>query len=141
MISPWWREGLFFTCLACGRCCRGEPGAIFVTPEEEQALAAFHSIELEEFRRRFETGRWGSPSLREKERGECVFFSSPENRCSVYPLRPLQCRLFPFWPSILESPEEWEKTASECPGMNGGEWHSPEEIAELLSRNPFLDLL
>ena len=141
MTSPWWSKGLFFTCLGCGRCCRGEPGAIFVTPEEEQALAVLHSVELEEFRRRFETGRWESPSLKEKERGECVFFSSPENRCSVYPIRPLQCRLFPFWPSILESLEEWEKTGSECPGINGGEWHSPEEIAELLSRNPFLDLL
>ncbi len=141
MNFPWWSGGLFFTCLGCGRCCRGEPGAIFLTPEEEDALAAFHFLEREEFRRRFETGRWERASLREKERGECVFFSSSENRCCVYALRPLQCRLFPFWPSILESREEWENTASECPGMNWGEWHSSGEIAGLLSRNPFPGLL
>ncbi len=44
----WWEEGLRFTCLGCGRCCRGEPGAIYFTPEEEAAMAAFLGTGTEE---------------------------------------------------------------------------------------------
>ena len=137
----WWEKGLRFTCLGCGRCCRGEPGAIYFTAEEEERMAAFLSSPLPEFRRRYVTSRWRAPSLKERQNGDCIFYDASSDRCVLYPVRPLQCRLFPFWPSVLESREEWERTASECPGMNGGEWHSPEEIAALLSRNPFPGLL
>ena len=62
----WWEEGLRFTCLGCGRCCRGEPGAIYFTPEEEAAMAAFLGVDVGEFRNRFVTGKWRAPSLKEK---------------------------------------------------------------------------
>ena len=31
-----------------------------------------------------------------------------------------QCRIFPFWPELLESRQEWRKTARYCPGMGKG---------------------
>ena len=46
----WWEEGLRFTCLGCGRCCRGEPGAIFFTPEEEEKIAEAKKDETRERR-------------------------------------------------------------------------------------------
>ncbi|MBR1671593.1 MAG: YkgJ family cysteine cluster protein, partial [Fretibacterium sp.] len=49
-------------------------------------------------------------------------------RCSVYPVRPSQCRLFPFWPELLRSREMWELYAARCPGMNEGPLLSPAEI-------------
>ena len=36
-------------------------------------------------------------------------------------MKPTQCRLFPFWPELLESKREWYKTAAWCPGMGKGE--------------------
>ncbi|MGI6784685.1 MAG: YkgJ family cysteine cluster protein [Aminivibrio sp.] len=137
----WWEEGLRFSCIGCGRCCRGEPGAIFYTPEEEAALAAQLGLSLQEFRDRYTTSRWEAPSLKEKRGGDCIFHDEKTNLCLVYEVRPMQCRLFPFWPSLLESPETWERAALSCPGMNDGDWHSPEEIADLLADCPFPDLL
>jgi len=40
--------------------------------------------------------------------------------CSIHPARPTQCRIFPFWPELVESRREWRKTARYCPGMGQG---------------------
>lgn len=116
---PWWSGGLHFECLGCGRCCRGEPGGIFVTPEEEKRIAAFLELSADEFRRRYETGRWRFPSVKESRDGRCVM-NCPDNRCRVYALRPVTCRTWPFWPEVLASPEAWNAAAAQCPGMNSG---------------------
>ncbi|MDD3917869.1 MAG: YkgJ family cysteine cluster protein [Synergistaceae bacterium] len=137
----WWEEGLHFTCLGCGRCCRGEPGAIFFTPEEEEKIASFLSLPVSEFRRRYVTSRWRAPSLKEKNNGDCVFYDAAADRCFIYRVRPLQCRLFPFWPALLESEEAWNQAAALCPGMNQGDFHTAREIRGLLGLNPFPDLL
>jgi len=137
----WWEEGLRFSCLGCGRCCRGEPGAIFITPVEESSIACYLGITTEDFGKRFKTSRWKAPSLKEKKNGECIFYRAENSRCSVYPVRPLQCRLFPFWPVLLSSEEEWEKAAGDCPGMNSGRLYPAPEIAELLAQCPFPSLL
>lgn len=137
----WWEKGLRFTCLGCGRCCRGEPGAIYFTAEEEERMAAFLSSPLPEFRRRYVTSRWRAPSLKERQNGDCIFYDASSDRCVLYPVRPLQCRLFPFWRVLLESEEAWNEAAASCPGMNEGAFHSAEEIRTLLGLNPFPDLL
>ena len=72
-------------------------------------------------------------SLREKPNLDCVFWdgsSSPgENGgCSVYGARPLQCRTYPFWDSVVSSKGAWDGMAAHCPGMNSGRLHSGEEI-------------
>ena len=137
----WWDRGLRFTCLGCGRCCRGEPGAIYYTPEEEERIALFLSLPVPEFRRRCTTSRWLFPSLIERQNGDCFFYDAVSDRCSIYPVRPLQCQLFPFWPFLLESEEAWNEAACSCPGMNEGALHTFEEISGLLGLNPFPDLL
>ncbi|MGI6253694.1 MAG: YkgJ family cysteine cluster protein [Synergistaceae bacterium] len=137
----WWKEGLRFSCIACGRCCRGEPGAIYFTPEEEQALASRFNLSLQEFRDRYTTSRWEAPSIREKRWGDCIFHDEKTNLCLVYEDRPMQCRLFPFWPSLLRTRKAWNRAAQYCPGMNDGELYDEERIAALLDACPFPDLL
>ncbi len=36
--------------------------------------------------------------IKDGKKGECLFFQ--KGRCSIYPARPLACRVFPFWFSI-----------------------------------------
>ena len=36
------------------------------------------------------------------------------------PPKPIRCRIFPFWPELVESLAEWQKTAGYCPGMGKG---------------------
>jgi Fe-S-cluster containining protein len=42
--------------------------------------------------------------------GGCVFLSA-NGQCGIYETRPLQCRTYPFWPSLLATPEDWEEEA------------------------------
>jgi Fe-S-cluster containining protein len=42
----------------------------------------------------------------------------------------MQCRTFPFWPENVQSARAWEALKSFCPGIDEGDWHSPEEIRE-----------
>jgi len=137
----WWEGGLRFTCLSCGRCCRGAPGAIYFTDAEGAEIASFLSLSDAEFGRRYVTLRWEAPSIRERQNGECLMYDASTARCAIYPVRPAQCCLFPFWPSLLESREEWDAAARSCPGMNSGELHTAVEISSLLRINPFPDLL
>jgi Fe-S-cluster containining protein len=71
-------------------------------------------------------------SLKEKANYDCIFW---KDGCTVYSVRPLQCRTFPFWRNMLSSPAAWELAASGCPGMGSGVLRSREQIeAELAAR-------
>jgi len=129
-----------FTCLGCGRCCRGDPGAIFFTAEEGERVRKHLGVEPEEFERRYVTGKWGRLSFVERPGGDCVFYDAETAKCAIYPIRPLQCSLFPFWPSVMESRAEWDREARWCPGMNDGSLHDREEIQFFLRQCPFDDL-
>ena len=39
----------------------------------------------------------------------CIFLDETTNQCQIYEARPAQCRTYPFWPSILLSPEKWNE--------------------------------
>jgi len=140
MKTAWWSEGVFFSCKGCGRCCRGEPGAIFFTVEEGERVRNFLELSETEFRRNYVTYIWGRPSFVERQNGDCVFYDASCSKCVIYPIRPLQCVLFPFWISVMESKEKWDKEARRCPGMNDGCLHAAKEIQTLLSQDPFGDL-
>lgn len=122
--TKWYESGLKFECTQCGNCCTGSPGYVYVTEEEIERIAAFlrrpgQGLEPHQIRR---VGRdW---SLTEdKKSGDCVFLertSTGKRVCSIYPVRPMQCRTWPFWDSLLESPETWDAATWDCPGMNKG---------------------
>ncbi len=136
----WWKNGLFFECIGCGRCCRGEPGAIWFTPEEEKAIAAYLGKSPEDFLASCVTSVGGRRSIREHRNGDCIFLDTEKQRCRIYPVRPSQCALFPFWPSLLACPERWAAYARSCPGMDRGRRYEEAEILALLERSPFEDL-
>ena len=100
-------------------------------PCEEERIASELSISRDELRRRFETKRWRFPSLRERDGGRCIM-NGLDNRCRIYRCRPIECRTWPFWPELLESPESWDRAARHCPGMNSGTLWTPSQIAAVL---------
>ena len=106
------------TCQTCpGNCCRGQTGYIWVTAEELESQAAYLGMDLEVFSREYVRRAEGRFSLRErKTKGEylCCFFNPDERRCLIYPVRPTQCRTFPFWESFRADPRE---VLEECPGV------------------------
>ena len=123
--SPWYAAGLCFECQRCGECCRGEPGYVWVTAADLDRIAAYLRANPEDLSassvRRF--GR--RLSLRERPNGDCVFYAGG---CTIYPVRPQQCRTFPFWPENLTSRRRWERVGKECRGIGRGRLWTAREI-------------
>jgi Fe-S-cluster containining protein len=124
---PWYGNGLAFGCTGCGSCCRGE-GYVWMTPPEVEAIAAFLGITPDAFSRRYLRRVGRSTSLVEKPNHDCIFW---EGGCTVYPVRPTQCRTFPFWPENLETPGAWEAVVQHCPGAGNGRSYDLVEIRRL----------
>lgn len=121
--DKWYQEGLRFTCTECGKCCTGAPGYVWMTQEEIKRIADFLERDdgwLPDDRLRRVGFRY---SLTEKSNGDCVFLQSDSNGkriCSIYSVRPLQCRTWPFWTSNLKTPRDWAEAGENCPGINNG---------------------
>ena len=124
---PWYRDGLRFRCTLCGACCAGEPGYVWLTDEETAAIAVYRKEPLEEFIAIFTRSVGQQRSLRERVNGDCIFYDRAQG-CTIYPVRPRQCRTWPFWESNVATAEDWEETCVICPGSGKGELISAEEI-------------
>jgi len=131
--QPWYFVGLAFECQNCGRCCAGpEEGYVWLDEREIAAIAGFLGMPearmWEDYVRR--VGR--RLSLREqKPSHDCVFLSADgqgRRTCIVYPVRPTQCRTWPYWPGNLRRPEDWAVAAARCRGVNRGKLMSFDEI-------------
>ena len=106
-------------CEACGgHCCTGESGYIWAKYDEIEKMAEFVNLTVEDFATMYLKKVKHRYSLREKQLGPdnfaCIFFDESMKRCSIYPVRPLQCRTFPFWEQFKNDEEEVRK---ECPGI------------------------
>ncbi len=128
---PWYRDGLQFTCTQCGHCCTGEPGFVWVNDHDLAAIAEFLGEPLVEVRAMYTRLAARGLTLREKGNGDCVFYDRKVG-CTIYPVRPPQCRTWPFWESNVATPESWERTCQVCPGSGQGELISVEEITQRL---------
>src|SRR5262245_8313639 len=120
MTTPWYRDGLHFRCTRCGNCCTGEPGFVWVNAEEIAAIAEYRGEPVEEVKGLYTRREWSRRSLKEKANGDCVFYERGRG-CTVYEVRPRQCRTWPFWESNVATPEAWEQTCAVCPGSGKGE--------------------
>jgi Fe-S-cluster containining protein len=127
--EPWYKDGLPFTCTQCGKCCTGTPGFVWVNDEEIRALAEFRGETVEEVTGLYTFMARRGRSLRDLADGDCVFYSKTEG-CTVYPVRPRQCRTWPFWQSNVASPDTWKQTCAVCLGSGQGTLISAEEILE-----------
>lgn len=125
---PWFHEGLRFQCTACGDCCTGPPGFVWVNREETTRLAARLGMPLDEFERKYTRKVGIRRSLVEFPNGDCVFFDGRTRKCQVYEDRPRQCRTWPFWQSNIATEEAWKKTCEICPGSGKGPLVTVEQI-------------
>ncbi|HLN31227.1 MAG TPA: YkgJ family cysteine cluster protein [Gemmataceae bacterium] len=131
MTEPWYQNGLRFRCTRCGNCCTGAPGYVWVDEEEIAAIAEYRGETLHEVTALYTRAAPRGRSLREMINGDCVFYDRQAG-CTIYPVRPRQCRTWPFWESNVHAPEAWEATRAVCPGSGQGELIPAEEITRRL---------
>lgn len=123
-------DGIRFECRRCGDCCTGDPGLIRISEEEIRILADFLKMTAPDLIRIHLRPIASGFSVVEDSDGSCRFY---DNGCRIYPVRPLQCRTYPFWFSQMRTIQQWEKTRCECPGIGSGALYSRERIIELIS--------
>ena len=118
------RKGFAFTfspgaCERCqGRCCNGESGTIFVNGSEIRTISKFLGIGISELMEEYlvkVSHKFSIREIRTNTNYACIFYEKEKNRCSIYPVRPHQCRTFPFWGYFRDRPQE---AARECPGVS-----------------------
>lgn len=115
--KPWYQDGLRFKCTECGKCCTGSPGFVWLTEKDIFSLSQYLKIPRERFLKKYTRLVFGRIALLEYPNTyDCVFFK--DRKCSVYSSRPQQCRKFPFWKEIIESPKSWEKAKQTCEGID-----------------------
>ena len=132
MSQPWYQNGLRFRCTRCGACCTGASGYVWVNEEELAAIADYRKEPVQQVVGLYTRAAHRGRSLREKADGDCVFFDRKEG-CTIYPVRPRQCRTWPFWESNVRTPEAWRRTCEVCPGSGQGELISVEEITHRIN--------
>jgi Fe-S-cluster containining protein len=128
----WYSAGLHFECIGCGRCCSGPAeGYIWVTKEEIRLIAEYLKMTTGELKKKY-LHRVGfrRTIIEDAITRDCIFLSRGENgkQCSIYPVRPSQCRQWPFWVSNLTSTDRWNTAGQKCPGINRGAFYSCEQI-------------
>lgn len=89
-------------CNSCnGNCCIGESGYIWINSKEIEELAKFLNLTNEELKTRFLNKIGYKYSIKEVKltpnNFACCFFDLEKKQCSIYEVRPMQCRTFPFW--------------------------------------------
>ena len=106
-------------CNSCkGNCCIGESGYIWINAQEIQALALHLNLSVEVLKSRYLDKVGYKHSIKEvklcSNNFACCFFNLEKKQCSIYEVRPNQCRTFPFWDYFKENEEEVYK---ECPAI------------------------
>jgi Fe-S-cluster containining protein len=128
-------SGLGFECQQCGACCSGpRPGYIWVTKPQIGLIADFLKEPIEQVRRKY-IRRVGfrTTIIEQPYSKDCIFLRRINNRpeCIIYPVRPNQCRTWPFWPENLKSPAAWNEANKKCPGINQGRRYEFEQIEKI----------
>lgn len=142
MARPWYAEGVRFGCTRGGDCCHnhGEYDRVYFTKREEVKVAQHLGITLRALRQRYIAREDGYRIAR--SRGEaCVFLDGC--RCSIYPVRPVPCRTWPFWPETMSRRDFAKDVEPFCKGVGRGRLRTREEIeramAEKARHNEALD--
>ncbi len=106
-------------CATCqGRCCTGESGYIFLSKSEIMNIAKHLEMDVNDFGVKYLFKKGYKYSIKERKVDEnsyeCIFYDKNANGCTIYDVRPSQCKTFPFWDYYKTRVNELKL---ECPGI------------------------
>jgi Fe-S-cluster containining protein len=111
-----------FDTLGCdnceGNCCIGKSGYIWISKKEIKNLAKYKSSTIDKIIENDLNKINYKYSIKEIKIDEnnfaCKFFDLNKKKCSIYEVRPEQCRTFPFWDYFKKRKDEVKE---ECPAI------------------------
>jgi Fe-S-cluster containining protein len=113
---------LHFRCTKCGICCgdtKENTRHILLLRSEAEHITKTTLQSISKFAVRIENRAPYSYEMKKRAKdGKCVFLEN--NRCTIYSLRPLICRFYPFELKNLSNQKYTFLYTDECPGINKG---------------------
>lgn len=128
---------LRFACQkGCVKCC-DRRGSVYLSELDLQRAAKYLGMSAAEFEARYVVRYRHVMRLRKPPKGQtqCQFLT--DEGCSIHPVKPTQCRAYPFWPSLIENQTAWKLEGMFCPGIGKGnlvQIKTAREIANDLAR-------
>jgi Fe-S-cluster containining protein len=137
MLAFFERQPLRFACTCCGRCCMAGGGYyVFLDEDEAEKIRSFLGLSRRWFRRRYlKRLPDGDRVASWRDGGGCVFLDAA-GKCAIYPVRPLQCRSYPFWPEIVNRQRDWQRESRRCEGIGRGREVPAARIRKILDAGP-----
>ena len=119
MRGAWWADGVHFSCQPdCGRCCDEPGGIVDLSRVDAQRLADHAGLSVKEFLKRdCTTTLDGRYVLRSNQSDGICIYLDENKQCSIYQVRPQQCKAFPWWAENLRSKRSWKQVKATCPGL------------------------
>jgi uncharacterized protein len=102
-----------FECVKCGNCCC-VPGYVFLNIKEAQKIAKHMKMDYCEFEKMYIKKFQNQLALKTPVVGGCIFWK--DKKCTIYELRPSQCRTFPYWKELTGSHKDWKEIEEYCEG-------------------------
>lgn len=110
---------LQFSCVpGCINCC-DQKGYVYLTEKDMANAAKFVGMTVQSFESKYVYRTKHLLRLRKPQKSQCHFLL--QGGCSIHPVKPVQCRTFPFWPELVKSRKEWTLAGRYCPGIGTGE--------------------
>ena len=109
-----------WVCLGCAMCCKDRKESerrIMILESEADEISKFKGLKVDQF----SLGVEGSePYVRimRKKGYECFFLEN--NKCTIYHVRPLTCRFYPFSLSNKGNVSVFKLSDEPCPGLGSG---------------------
>jgi len=141
-VSWWADQGLNFKCTGCGKCCQNE-GEVWMDPTEFSSVASYLNISIQSllggYTEKIDLG-WAKmansiDSVSGKQ-DKCIFLGDDRKTCTIYPVRPNQCRTYPWWPRLLVNESTWLAEAVIPDGaLEGRKWTYEDAGCEGINSN------
>jgi len=106
-------------CKDCeGYCCLGDPGFVWINQEDIYRISSFLSMNtidfIDQYLNRIDNRYSAKDIYTITDYYECIFYDYDNRRCTIYEVRPIQCRLYPFWECFKQN---IKLCFDECPGV------------------------
>ncbi|MCW4009684.1 MAG: YkgJ family cysteine cluster protein [Candidatus Bathyarchaeota archaeon] len=109
-----------FDCVQCGLCCGDtelKMRRILLLKSDAEQIATQTKRQIGDFATETpDKAPYVYEMLKNPHDGKCVFLNS-SGKCTIYEVRPLICRFYPFELSTNEQGEYVFKVTDECPGV------------------------
>ena len=120
-LSYEYPKHLSFTCNRCTLCCHDSKyrvRSILLLRKEAARISEIIQLSLSEFAERTEDHEPYLYRMRKTKDGKCIFLK--DDSCSIYQIRPLICRFYPFELKDLTDNRYAFSYSNECPAIGKG---------------------